>query len=111
MFSAGMLLARVMSKANDYDDSAVQVRLGPGHVPAHLGEPSRAPDAGRAHRSGPATRAFRYPARRPGGAGAERGDDAERAGGVREGAAAVNHPGYRRFGRTRPDPADAAPKR
>src|SRR5262249_39094185 len=46
-------------------------------------------------------------ASRPG----EAHDDARRARRAREGAAAVDHQGHRLFGRARPDPADAAPKR
>src|SRR5689334_12109705 len=106
----GMRLARVMSEANDYDNSPVQVGRGAGHIPADLRKPAGAPDAGRAGRSGAATRALRLTARRLGGA-REAHDDTRRTRRAREGAAAVDHSGHRISRRTRPDSADATPKR
>src|SRR5215510_14221927 len=110
MICCGLRLARVMSEANDYDDSSVQVGRRAGDIPADFGQPAGSPDARRARRARAATRAFRLPARRAGRAG-EAHDDARRARRAREGAAAVDHQGHRVIGRTRPDSADASSKR
>src|SRR5215467_12358453 len=110
MFFPCLRLARVMSEANEYDNSAVQVGRGAGDVLADLRQPAGAPDAGRAGRAGSAAGALRLAARRARGA-REAHDDAWRARRAREGAAAVDHQGHRVPRRTRPDPADAAPKR
>src|SRR5215813_8096079 len=110
MICCGLRLARVMSEANDYDDSSVQVGRRAGDIPADFGQPAGSPDARRARRARAATRAFRLPARRARRPGEAR-DDPRRARRAREGAAAVDHQGHRLAGRTRPDPADAASKR
>src|SRR5271166_4334307 len=104
-------LAKVMSEANDYDNSPVQGGRGAGDVLANLGRAASAPDAGRASRARSATRTLRHPARRSRRAGEAHGDDAGRASRAREGAAALDHQGHRVFGRTRPHPADAASNR
>src|ERR1022692_1677089 len=109
MFFHGLRLARVMSEANDYDNSPVQVGRGAGDVPADLGQSAGAQDANRASRTGSAARALRLSARRPGRAG-EAHDDSGRARRAREGAASVDHEGHRLSRRTRPDSADATPK-
>src|SRR6266851_4967532 len=103
MFFRSLRLARVMSEANENDYSPVQVGRGAGDFPADLGQSTGAPDASRARRPGPATRALRLATRRARGA-REAHDDARRARRAREGAAALDHPGHRVAGRTRPDP-------
>src|SRR5262249_24782843 len=104
-------LAKVMSEANEYDNSPVQVGRGTRNISADLGQPAGTPDASRARRSGPTTRALGLSARRAGRPGEAHGDDPRRARRAREGAAAVDHQGHRLTRRTRPDPADAAFKR
>src|SRR5262245_6818365 len=110
MIPRGIRLARVMSEANDYDYSPVQVGRGAGNLPADIGKPASPPDASRAGRSGAATRTLRLTASRLGGA-REAHDDPWRARRAREGAAAVDHASHRLPRRTRPDSADAASKR
>src|SRR5579859_6138624 len=110
MYLRQLRLARVMSEANEHDNSPVQVGHGAGDVPADLGQSAGAQDARRARRAGPAARALRLATRRARGA-REAHDDTRRTRRAREGAAALDHQGHRLAGRTRPDSADAASKR
>src|SRR5215469_10754205 len=91
MLRYSVLLARVMSQANEHDTTGAQVRRGSGNGPADLGEPSRATAAGRADRTrADRARAVRNPAGRPGRSRAARGDDSGGAGRAREGSAALH---------------------
>src|SRR6201996_7410365 len=106
-------LAKVMTQANKYDSNpgkhrTDQVRRGPGHRLADFGKPARATAEGRAHGAGHAgVRAVRHAVRRPFGAGTPLGHDSRRAGGAREGAAALDDPRDRGVGGARP--GDAGP--
>src|SRR5215470_13930866 len=91
MLRYSVLLAKVMSQANEHDTLGAQVRRGPGNGAANLGEPSRAAPASRTHRSwADRARSLRNPAGRPGRAGAARRDDSGGAGRPREGSAALH---------------------
>src|SRR5215470_7561850 len=91
MLRYSVLLAKVMSQANEHDTPGAQVRRGPGNGAANLGEPSRAAPASRTHRSwADRARSLRNPAGRPGRAGAARRDDSGGAGRPREGSAALH---------------------
>src|SRR5215467_6787113 len=91
MLRYSVLLAKVMSQANEHDTPRAQVRRGPGNGAADLGEPSRAAPASRAHRAwADRARSLRNPAGRPGRAGAARRDDSGGAGRAREGSAALH---------------------
>src|SRR6266571_3677613 len=95
MLRYGVLLAKVMSQANEYDAIGAQVRPRPGHGAADLGEPPGPPPARRTRRRrlGRAG-SFGNPAGRAGHAGAARRDDPGGAGRAREGAAAVHDARY-----------------
>src|SRR6266702_4936918 len=95
MLRYGVLLAKVMSQANEYDAIGAQVRPRPGHGAADLGEPRVLPTARRTRRRrlGRAG-SFGNPAGRAGHAGAARRDDPGGAGRAREGAAAVHDARY-----------------
>src|SRR6266571_291282 len=95
MLRYGVLLAKVMSQANEYDAIGAQVRPRPGHGAADLGEPPGPPPARRTRRRrlGRAG-SFGNPAGRAGHAGAARRDDPGGAGRSREGAAAVHDARY-----------------
>src|SRR5262245_62133651 len=92
-----------MTQVNEHGSSRStdQVRRGPGCGATDIGESARAPAAGRARIARDRHRAFRYPVRRAGGAGAARRDDPGRAGGAREGAATLDDQGHRRAAGTR----------
>src|SRR5579859_1734223 len=63
-----LLLAKVMTQANQHDSDPDQVRPGPGHVSPDFGEPPGPAAAGRAPGRGPDL-ALRHSARRARGAG------------------------------------------
>src|SRR5215467_4024497 len=91
MLRYSVLLAKVMSQANEHDIPGAQVRRGPGNGAANLGEPSRVAPASRTYRSwADRARSLRNPAGRPGRAGAARRDDSGGAGRPREGSAALH---------------------
>src|SRR6266700_4313251 len=95
MLRYGVLLAKVMSQANEYDALGAQVRPRPGHIAADLGEPVGPPPAGRTRRGRPGRAgSVRNSTGRPGHAGAARRDDPGGAGRAREGAAAVHDARY-----------------
>src|SRR5260370_26992012 len=97
MLRYSVLLAKVMSQANEYDTTGAQVRRGPDNGAADLGEPSRTTAAGRAHRAWAVrARSLRNPTGRPGRAGAARRDDSGGAGRAREGSAALHDPRHLR---------------
>src|ERR1051326_2712773 len=73
IFRYSVLLAKVMSQANEYDAIGAQVRPRPGHGAADLGEPPGSPPARGARRRGPGRAgSFGTPASRAGHAGAAR---------------------------------------
>src|SRR5215475_2474720 len=100
MFRFHVLLARVMTQANDDDTTAAASdRRRSGHRTPDLGEPSGTAAPSRAaHARAGRARALRHSAGRPGDAGAARRDDARRTGRAREGAAAFHDPRHRRPG-------------
>src|ERR1022692_444098 len=100
-----------MSKANDYDDTPVQVGRGAGDGAADLGQSACPSDARGTSRARTAARAIRHSTRRAGHAGEAHRDDAGRASRAREGAATLDDQGHRGPGRTRPDAANAASDR
>src|SRR6516165_5745128 len=91
MLRYSVLLAKVMSQANEHDTPGAQVRRGPGNGTADLGEPSRTAAAGRADRSWAGrARSIRNPAGRPGRSRAARRDDSGGTGRAREGSATLD---------------------
>src|SRR5262249_26337111 len=100
MFRFRVLLARVMTQANEDDTTtAAADRRWSGHRTPDLGEPSGTAAPGRAaHARAGRARALRHPAGRPGDAGAARRDDTRRTGRTREGSAAFHDPRDRRPG-------------
>src|SRR5581483_995411 len=96
-----ILLAKVMSKANENDYVADQVRCRPGRLAAAHGQSAGQADPRGTGSQGPAG-AVRHAVRRARRARAPGRDDAGRAGSVREGAAAVHDQGHRCSGGTRP---------
>src|SRR5580704_15978725 len=89
-------LARVMTQVNENDDApADQIGRRAGDRTQDLREQAGTPDARTAARLRPRAWAVGHTARRPGRAAGTRSDDAGRARGAREGAAALHDQGDR----------------
>src|SRR6516164_1070591 len=91
MLRYSVLLARVMSQANEYDAIGAQIRPRPGQRAEDLGESAGPAVAGRARRPWPGRAgSVRDPVGRAGHPGPARRYDAGGTGRAREGTAAIH---------------------